>query len=79
LQSVPGGDDDDGFSAEEWARIRELTPLAGDMPANPSTPGPTIPTLARLGQMLFFETGFSGPIKVDGPSGRWVRWGKSAV
>jgi len=71
-----GRDDDDGFSAEEWVRIRELTPLAGDMPANPFNARANDPTLARLGQMLFFETGFSGPIKVDGPSGKVGEVGK---
>ena len=65
-----GGDDEDGFSAEEWVRIRDLTPLAGDMPPNPFNARANDPNLAKLGQMLFFETGFAGPIKVDGPSGK---------
>jgi cytochrome c peroxidase len=73
-----GSDDDDGFSAEEWARIRDIAPLGSGMPSNPFNARANDATLARLGQMLFFETEFSGPIRVDGPSGKAGEAGKVA-
>jgi cytochrome c peroxidase len=71
-------DDGDGFSNEEWVRIRQIAPLSTDMPANPFNGHASDPAAAQLGQMLFFETDFSGAIRVDGPSGKVGETGKVA-
>jgi len=70
------GDDDDGFSAEEWLRINDIAPLGKEMLPNPFNARSNDQNLARFGQMLFFEKEFSGPIKSAGPSGQVGEVGK---
>src|SRR3954467_14924570 len=70
------GDGDDGFNADEWKKINEISPLATAAPPNPSNLRATDATLAKLGQMLFFELDFSGPIKADNPNGMMGEAGK---
>lgn len=68
-----GGEDElvDGlFSAAEWEKIQTLSPIE---PVKEDTTNRYAddPAAARLGQRLFFEKGFSGPLAVgdDGTNG----------
>jgi cytochrome c peroxidase len=60
----------DGFTAAEWRKIRTLSPLPA-VPPDPSNRYADDPRAAALGQKIFFEKGFSGPIVVadDGRNG----------
>lgn len=70
------GDDVDGFSSEEWKRIREIEPLATPMPRNPFNRRDTDRAVARLGQMLFFEVDLAEALTADGPTGKAGETGK---
>jgi cytochrome c peroxidase len=59
----------EGFSSEEWTRVKLIQPLATAQPANPYDLMGDDEGLARLGQRLFFETDGSEAITVAGPSG----------
>lgn len=75
-ESNPLDDGHDGLTAREWALVQDLKPMANAAPSNPSNRWANDLNAARLGQMLFFETGFSGAIKMDGPSGKKGEVGK---
>lgn len=72
------GDDREGFSAEEWKAIKQIEPLAGPQHVNASNRLADDLDAARLGQMIFFDPDFSGPIKVDSMSGKVGETGKVA-
>ena len=57
-------------TAAERARLAELSPL-GPVPPDPTNAYADDPRAARLGQMLFFDKSFSGPLLVgdDGKNG----------
>jgi cytochrome c peroxidase len=59
----------DGFSSEEWTRIKLIQPLSTTQPANPYDMRGDDPVLAKLGQKLFFEVDAAEAITVAGPSG----------
>ena len=59
----------DGFTPDQWDQIKKMEPLAGDRPHNPFNNRDDDDTLAKLGQMLFFEKDVAEAIKVTGPSG----------
>jgi cytochrome c peroxidase len=61
--------DIDGFSPEEWDRVKLIEPLATAMPANVYDDREDDDGVARLGQELFYEKDFSEAITVAGPSG----------
>jgi cytochrome c peroxidase len=71
-----GGDDtttdlkDGTFTDAEWAKAQELGPLP-DVPADTTNKHADDPAAATLGQRLFFEKSYSGPLKVgdDGMNG----------
>jgi cytochrome c peroxidase len=58
------------FSAAEWEKAQTLSPLP-DVPADTTNRYADDPAAAALGQRLFFEKGYSGPIVVgdDGTNG----------
>jgi cytochrome c peroxidase len=56
------------FSPAEWAKISSLGPLPA-LPPDPTNRYGDDAAAAKLGQRLFFERGYAGPIEVDGPSG----------
>lgn len=74
----PLDDGHDGLTAQEWSLVKEVAPLATPAPGNPFNRLHKDDAAARLGQMLFFDTEFSGPIRVDGPSGKIGERGKVA-
>jgi cytochrome c peroxidase len=57
----------DGFTMAEWAKIKTHSPLPA-VPADTTNKFADNPAAAKLGQRLFFDTAFSGPI-VQGPDG----------
>jgi cytochrome c peroxidase len=59
----------DGFTQDQWDQIKKMEPLAGDPPPNPFNNRYNDDTLAKLGQMLFFDKDVAEAIKVAGPSG----------
>jgi len=61
----------EGFTTEEWALIKTLSPLPALPPLDPSNQFADDPRAAKLGQKFFFEKGISGPIVVgnDGKNG----------
>jgi cytochrome c peroxidase len=59
----------DGFSPDEWRLIKEIEPLAGGQPRNPFNNMDQDDTIAKLGQMLFFDKDVAEAITVAGPSG----------
>jgi len=59
----------DGFTPDQWDQIKKMEPLAGERPHNPYNNRDDDDTLAKLGQMLFFEKDVAEAIKVTGPSG----------
>ena len=63
-------DDIDGFHEGEWATISSLSPLPAP-PPDPSNKFADDPGAAALGQMLFFDPSYSGPILIgdDGQNG----------
>ena len=52
----------DGFSSEQWAVIRSLSPLPA-LPVNTTNRYRDAPAAAALGQQLFFDARLSGPIQ----------------
>jgi cytochrome c peroxidase len=79
-----GGEEDDlvdgVFTAEEWARVETLSPLP-DVPAEPTNRYADDPAAAALGQRLFFEKRFGGPIQIaaDGTNGGLGAEGETGV
>jgi cytochrome c peroxidase len=66
-----GAEDEAGgveFTAAEWTKVSALGPLPV-LPPDPTNKYGDSADAARLGQRLFFERSYSGPIEVDGPSG----------
>jgi cytochrome c peroxidase len=65
-----GGDEPliDGFTAAEWARLQTLSPLPAP-PADPTNHHADDDAAATLGQRLFFDKRFSGPIVTAVPDG----------
>jgi cytochrome c peroxidase len=53
----------DGFSELEWERIAALGPMVGP-PANPTNRFADDSRAAALGQRIFFERGYAGPLVV---------------
>jgi len=68
----------DGFTAEEWKRVKLIEPLATAMPSNPIDDRADDEDVARLGWKLFFEKDFSEAITVAGPAGNVGDVGKVA-
>ena len=60
-EEEPGGESVDGFSEAEWAKIHELSPLP-DPEDDPTNAYADDDKAAALGQKLFFDKRFSGPI-----------------
>jgi cytochrome c peroxidase len=58
------------FTQEQWAKLQELSPLP-DPPTDPTNRYQHDPMAAALGQALFFETDYAGPLRVgdDGQNG----------
>ena len=56
----------DGFSPQEWAIIKTLSPLP-DLPVDTTKKYRDSPAAALLGQKLFFEPRLSGPIQTGTP------------
>ena len=54
---------DDIFTEAEWAMVQTLSPLP-EVPPAPTNAYADDPTAAALGQALFFETSFAGPVRV---------------
>jgi cytochrome c peroxidase len=54
----------DGFSEEEWKTVQELGPLP-EAPVDPTNKYEADERAAALGQKLFHDRRFAGPIKVD--------------
>ncbi len=54
----------DGFTTAEWDQIHSLSPLP-DVQADPTNKYADDPKAATLGQRLFFDKAFSGPIVAD--------------
>jgi len=52
----------DGFIEAEWRRIQELSPQPA-LPPSPTNAVADLPAAARLGQMLFFDRGFSTALR----------------
>ena len=60
----------DDFTAEEWRIIEKLEPLKGAQPRNPFNDyGSRTTSIAKLGQLLFFDKDVAEAITVAGPSG----------
>jgi cytochrome c peroxidase len=58
------------FTAEEWAKVAELSPL-GDPPSDPTNKYEDDPEAAALGQRFWFEDDYAGPLLIgnDGTNG----------
>src|SRR5215831_16233873 len=61
------GFDRDGFSAQEWAVVKTLSPLPA-LPVDTTNKYRDSPAAALLGQKLFFEPRLSGPIQTGTPA-----------
>lgn len=59
-----GGGQPDGFSEEEWKVVQKMGPLP-EVPDDPTNKYDLHPGAATLGQKLFFDRSFAGPINVD--------------
>ena len=68
----------DDFTDEEWKKIRALEPLKGAPPHNPYNDRDQDDTVAKLGQMLFFDKDVAEGITVAGPSGNLMEIRKVA-
>jgi cytochrome c peroxidase len=64
-----GCDDADDLTPQEWALVKQIEPLAGEMPRSPYNAMDQDDTIARFGQMLFFDKDVAEAITVAGPSG----------
>ena len=62
---------DDVFTPEEWAEVQMLSPLPPTPPPDPTNAFGDDPAAQALGQKLFFETDYAGPLVVgdDGSNG----------
>jgi cytochrome c peroxidase len=60
----------DGFSNEDWERVKAIVPMSSGMPANPFDNRGDDDAIARFGQRLFFDKRGAEAITVDGPSGK---------
>ncbi len=58
----------DGFIAAEWERIAALAPQPS-LPASPTNRVADLEAAARLGQMLFFDPDYSGPLRSESDLG----------
>ncbi len=56
-----GGSSNDGFTPEEWAKIQTHSPLPA-LPPDTTNMYADNAAAATLGQRLFFDTAFSGPV-----------------
>ena len=65
------------YTAAEWAKISALGPLP-ELPADPTNRYADSADAAKFGQRLFFDTGYGGPVEVEGPSGKVGEAGKVA-
>jgi cytochrome c peroxidase len=68
---IAGGcsNDVDGFSTEEWNRVKAMEPLMTAMPTNIFDDKADDDAVAKLGQKLFYEKDFSEAITQAGPAG----------
>src|SRR5436309_12744567 len=57
----------DGFSQQEWATIKTLSPLP-DLPVDTTNKYPDSEAAALLGQKLFFDPRLAGPIQTGTPA-----------
>lgn len=57
-------DPNDGFTAAEWATLKTLSPQGAKPPADPTNKYADNAAAARLGQMLYHETSYSGPLTI---------------
>jgi len=64
-----------GFTEEEWGALLEHTPLPA-VPADPTNAVADDPAARKLGQKLFFDPAFSGPLKVASDLGAVGEVGK---
>lgn len=65
------------FTPDEWQKIKTLSPLP-DIPPEPTNRYADDPDAAELGQMLFYEKGYAGPLLVDSALGKAGERGKVA-
>jgi cytochrome c peroxidase len=75
---VAGCSMNDEFTDQEWSRIMKLEPLKGEPPRSPYNKLDLDDTLAKLGQMLFFDKEVAEGITVAGPSGNAMETKKVA-
>jgi cytochrome c peroxidase len=68
---------DGQYTAEEWTAIQKLSPLPKPEPDTTSKFSDD-PTAAELGQRLFYEKGYSGPIEVANDLGQVGEAGKAS-
>jgi hypothetical protein len=59
----------DDFTDEEWKKIKAMEPLKGEPPRSPYNDRDQDDTIAKLGQMLFFDKDVAEGITIAGPSG----------
>ncbi len=59
----------DGFIPAEWERIAALSPQPA-LPPSPTNRVADLEEAARLGQMLFFDPDYSGPLRSESDLGR---------
>jgi cytochrome c peroxidase len=71
-----GGDDKDGFTADEWKSISAMTPLKGDMYVNLTNSRRDDEGVAKLGQRLFFDTSYAEALTADNQNGKKGEVGK---
>ncbi len=64
---IPPDTKDGGYSSEEWAIIKTLSPLPA-LPVDTTNEYRDSPAAALLGQKLFFEPRLSGPIQAGTPA-----------
>jgi cytochrome c peroxidase len=57
---------DDTFHRVEWIKVQTFSPLPSP-PPSPTNRFADDPAAAELGQRMFFETRYSGPVSVEGP------------
>src|SRR5262249_23099950 len=61
----------EGFADGDWQVLRSLSPIPKDIPPDPTNAVADEPAAAGLGQKLFFERSYAGPLAVgdDGTNG----------
>ncbi len=65
------------FTREQWARLKQLSPLPC-LPPDPTNSVADDPEARNLGQALFFDKAFAGPLQVDSDLGLTGESGKVA-